>query len=115
MYGTRFRLPPLCHAQGVSSCEENRPANDHACCRIAAEAEGDDIEEADDGGEEPNSDEERENQRVARLRSANAEAATGTAASAEDEDMPAAQVRQPGHGKRDWCAGPGNAEHSFRA
>ena len=103
-------MPRVCRGVRKQTCKGS-----HASRCIAAEAEGDDIEEADDGGEEPNSDEERENQRVARLRGANAEAATGTAAAAEDEDMPTAQVQQPGHRTRDWCAGPGDAGRNSRA
>lgn len=46
----------------------------------------------DEEGEQPDSDEERENQRVARVRAANAEVAKGRAADGGDEDMPSAKA-----------------------
>lgn len=53
----------------------------------AAEQDGMDVEDGDEEGEAPDSDEEKENQRVARLREAQKQKEE-----AEEDNMPRAQV-----------------------
>lgn len=55
----------------------------------AAENEGAEVLDGDELGEQPDSDEERETTRAARVRAANTEAAK---APAQDEDMPSVQA-----------------------
>lgn len=53
----------------------------------SAELEGMEMEDGDDDGEAPDSDEEKENQRAARLREANKDVA-------EEENMPGTKVNR---------------------